>query len=215
MRPTRVVGKTFRFMDLPKELRLIVYEQLTIEWKHHEVPLDMECERCITVVNPSLHGVRILAASRFVNEEAGPILKPKLAQMLKSPPTLKINIEDLPGIMGMETAIFERRSPLEKIILIMKISSTPTNIHHYREGKCTLSRLRSHLLLDKSLPDDATIYVTSFLLRALKFKTTNYETPNSHPPIALPRPYRYGFFSDSSRARSAQQSIPSMRMHQH
>jgi hypothetical protein len=185
--PPECVGKPFRLMDLPPELRLMVYEKLTIEWNHHDVPLDKDCQRKITVINPSLSGVRILATSRLVNEEAGRILKPKLAQMLASPPTLKIDIEDLPGILPMERAFFDHRNILAKILFVMRSSLTPTNLHRYRDGKGTIffSSLRSHLLLDTFVPDDATKAVASFLLRALKFKTSNYETPNSHPPIAL------------------------------
>ena len=74
--PPDNIAKPFRLLDLPKELRLMVYEQLTVVWNHRSVPLDNYGLKFITVVNPSLLGIRLLATSRFVNEEAGSILNP-------------------------------------------------------------------------------------------------------------------------------------------
>jgi hypothetical protein len=90
----RPVPRLFRLLGLPKELRIMIYEQLGIITKHHIVPLDKKEKHNIITFNPSVP-VRILATCLFINEEAEAILKPKIAKMLQSPPTIIVGAKDL------------------------------------------------------------------------------------------------------------------------
>ncbi|KAF1359298.1 hypothetical protein EJ07DRAFT_178927 [Lizonia empirigonia] len=89
--------KHFRFLDLPKELRLMIYEQLGVRTKHctyttrisylrglpgSKAPIDY------TMVVKSLPGVSILSACSLIYKEAEPILARQLRMLLDQPPKL-------------------------------------------------------------------------------------------------------------------------------
>jgi len=165
----------------------MVYEQLTVIWNHHSVPLDNYGLKFITVVNPSLLGIRLLATSRFVNEEAGSILKPALARMLQPPPTLLIEVKDIISVMSTSSSFVRQRNLLDDINRGLYRNWTTKRIHQYRKGQCSLRSLRlfRDLRRDVDLPDAAIIALTSFLLRAQKLRTTAFDSPTRYPPIAI------------------------------
>jgi hypothetical protein len=95
----------FRLLDLPKELRLMIYEELTVSWGRHDVPLEESGTFFGTLVNPSLLGVRMLATCRFINHEAGKVLKPRLKRMLQTPPTLHVDLDQLQGLAPLRNSL--------------------------------------------------------------------------------------------------------------
>jgi hypothetical protein len=76
----------FRFLDLPPELRCIVYEQIGITTKHHTLESTNAPDKYseITLVRKSLP-VQILATCRLINDEAKTFLRPKLAKLRNQP----------------------------------------------------------------------------------------------------------------------------------
>jgi len=183
--PPEETPSPFRLLDLPKELRLMIFGHLTIEWKKTRVPMDKSREHFLILVNPSLPGVRILATCRFLNEEAGSIINPLLARMLKSPPTLLVGVRDLPGIMSMQSAVIPRRTFVDKLILSSSHPWTIRKIHEYRSGKDSLSALHDSLYNFTHLSSTGIKAIATFMLRIAKFNMIDFDTPNRYPPIAI------------------------------
>lgn len=73
----------FRFLDLPKELRLMVYERLPVKVTHHTFELDtvegLENDlESLQLVHRTITGIAILHTSSQIHDEASTILRPKL-----------------------------------------------------------------------------------------------------------------------------------------
>jgi hypothetical protein len=91
----------FRFLDLPKELRLVVYERLLIKTTHRTYKscvvycpyekLNGRSTYVFTTVTKSLPGVMILAACKLVFDEAERILRRRLNTHLNQPPKILVN----------------------------------------------------------------------------------------------------------------------------
>jgi hypothetical protein len=175
---------SFRLLDLPKELRLMVYERLSVTSSRHVIPLDKRGERMITLVNPSVP-VRILATCRLVNHEAGLVLRPKVQQMLQTPPTMIIDVKDLVGLIPRKVSFMPYMTFFDKILMAIGSRSTQRAIHRVRKGKCPTRYLRTHLGYFEYLSDHALQAIGCFVLRAVTFKNADYSTPNHYPPIAI------------------------------
>ncbi|KAJ4299305.1 hypothetical protein N0V90_004549 [Kalmusia sp. IMI 367209] len=83
----------FRFLDLPKELRLLVYEQLTLKISHGNIERDMVSAGAaqsfsFALVTYSIPGILILATCRFINSEAEAIIERKKKELLAEPPRI-------------------------------------------------------------------------------------------------------------------------------
>jgi hypothetical protein len=78
---------TFRFLDLPKEIRLMVYERLPRKVSHHAFtgPFESSNWSSIHLVYVTLPGVVILATCRQIRNEAETILRPHLLAIQKQP----------------------------------------------------------------------------------------------------------------------------------
>jgi hypothetical protein len=95
----------FRFLDLAKELRLMVYERLPVKVRYHEFrlyiprnaaylydqygqkyPDESKAPPDMRLVHKTLHGVAVLATCRLINNEAAAILK-LLLDRIRSEPT--------------------------------------------------------------------------------------------------------------------------------
>lgn len=113
--PSGEEGTYFRFLDLPKELRFIVYEKLDISSKqctvveavsdkHHLGALELaqndihsqpsylasETHPSITLITDSLP-IQLLATCSLINNEARPFLLPKLRKIKSAIPQITIN----------------------------------------------------------------------------------------------------------------------------
>lgn len=87
------MAQPFRFLDLPKELRLMIYKFLSINATHQSCfPPDIGR---LHFVHHALCGVRILETSRQINEEAKAILGPRLEKIKSQPVQLVANPLDL------------------------------------------------------------------------------------------------------------------------
>ncbi|KAH7080917.1 hypothetical protein FB567DRAFT_532078 [Paraphoma chrysanthemicola] len=74
----------FRFLDLPVDLRLMVYERLPVETRH--LPFGTPDKRHpLDLVWSILPGITILCACRRIYEEAAPILEPRLRSLRDGP----------------------------------------------------------------------------------------------------------------------------------
>ena len=85
----------------------------------------------------------------------------------------------------MRNSFRHHRNILDKILTAVGWPSTLNAIHRYRKGKCTIRRVRTFIDIDKGLSDAAIKAVASFVLRAATFKTTDFDTSNRYPPIAI------------------------------
>ncbi|KAF1851077.1 uncharacterized protein K460DRAFT_401104 [Cucurbitaria berberidis CBS 394.84] len=118
-----------RFLNLPRELRLIIYEHLDISTKHYELSRDLAngftllsievaqdkqsifCQHAPVRDMPSITlttytlPVQILAACRFINIGATPILRPLLTKLKRQVPTLTVNVDCLhdPLLYGLDS----------------------------------------------------------------------------------------------------------------
>jgi hypothetical protein len=78
--------KRFRFLDLPKELRLLTYESITAKRTHHRIKLGKNDEHHdLRHVRTTLSDIDILLTCRQVHEEAIIIIRCKLAAIKESP----------------------------------------------------------------------------------------------------------------------------------
>lgn len=73
-----MTSSPFRFLDLPKELRLMVYEHLTTRTVSFEIVAG------ITLTDLKLPGISILGTCKLINEEASPILHPRIEEIEQS-----------------------------------------------------------------------------------------------------------------------------------
>ncbi|KAF2026231.1 hypothetical protein EK21DRAFT_28804, partial [Setomelanomma holmii] len=93
----------FRFMDLPMELRLVVYDFLAVETQHHYIEMSWyECNEArrevmieetdlgspkpsITIVHKSIAGLAIMRTCKLINAEAETSLRPRLTTLRTKP----------------------------------------------------------------------------------------------------------------------------------
>jgi hypothetical protein len=86
-------ARPFRFLDLPKELRLMVYERVPVKTTRHPFEFnepghrlnDDDFDPILDLVYKTLSGLPILATCRQINFEATPILG-RVLHMIKITP---------------------------------------------------------------------------------------------------------------------------------
>jgi hypothetical protein len=87
----------FRFLDLPKELRLTVYEYLPTKVTVHQIVTEFEDlpnRLKYTLVRITIPGVVILATCSYICSEAGAILRPRLDAINRQP--IRISTDNEP-----------------------------------------------------------------------------------------------------------------------
>jgi hypothetical protein len=138
-----------------------------------------------TLINASLAGVCILATSRFISDEAGSILRPRLSRMLATPPTMLVAAEHLVALSGLHYRIDLHRNTLHTIIAIVNNPVALRTIDAFRQGLCGIKYVRRYLHFDDRITDEDVRAIAFFILRTAKFVATDYSTPNAHPPVAV------------------------------
>ena len=83
------IPTSFRFLDLPKELRLTVYEQLPVITRHSKVqPIVSRDERDKIALVLKVLPQAILKVSRSIHHEAHAVLQPKMCELLSESPQI-------------------------------------------------------------------------------------------------------------------------------
>jgi hypothetical protein len=84
---------TFRLLDLPTELRLLIYEHITPTEQHHTLQHEPPGSIYPTTATLTTHHlpVSLLRTSKFIHREAGPILGTKLATLRTEPLNLCVD----------------------------------------------------------------------------------------------------------------------------
>ena len=165
------VLQPFRFLDLPKEIRLMIYEEIaTISWSRCIIPLVTE-GHSVTLVNPSI-AVRILATSRFVNDEAEAIFRPRIENLLVDPPQLFVKLEHIPELCQTVYKLRPFWTVIDDILQGVVSARIHTAIHSYRQGKRSLGHKHSAKWGDVAVKGLAT-----FILRATRYKKSNPKCP--------------------------------------
>jgi hypothetical protein len=138
-----------------------------------------------TFINASIHGIRILATSHFINDEAGSILRPRMSEILATPPTVLVRAGHLVALSRLYYPIDWPRNTLHKIMKIVNKPEALKAIDSYRKGLCDPKSIRNYLYFNDSVADEDIMAIASFILRTAKFLTTDYISTNAHPPIAI------------------------------
>ncbi|KAH7080918.1 hypothetical protein FB567DRAFT_606344 [Paraphoma chrysanthemicola] len=82
----------FRVLDLPTEIRLMVYERLPTMITHHSTAyFGLELPHLPVLIYLTIAGINILATCSQINNEAGAVLKPRLIDMRKSPVRMTVD----------------------------------------------------------------------------------------------------------------------------
>lgn len=102
---------TFRFLDLPKEIRLMVYERIPCKVKHHayEGLVDSSNWFTMQLVYTNLPGILVLATCQQICSEAEPILRPHLIAIRKQPVRLIMSTD-----CGTRALVFLSRLTLSR-----------------------------------------------------------------------------------------------------
>ncbi|KAF2854101.1 hypothetical protein T440DRAFT_442533 [Plenodomus tracheiphilus IPT5] len=183
-----LITEPFPFLKLPKEIRLMVYEQLPITTNKHRIPMKDPAHH-VTLVNPSISGIRILATCRQIKEEASYILMPHLIRMLRTPPEIRIEAKHLIGLIDFDEKFFQKNDILDRIMTAVGDRTTRQSIHRYRDqgaeafGKMAFW-VRGRGLLNED-DDDSVKAIATFVLRAYEYARTYPSAFYKYPPINI------------------------------
>jgi hypothetical protein len=123
----------FRFLDLPKELRLMVYASLIIKTTHHG-------DETLTLVHRTLPGIAILATCSLINNEASVILNPRLTAIKSQPVRLIVEDFDGPGVVHFLHRLSEHKSNRDRLQDTRDIMQDVRYTYHKEEKSPNVSR---------------------------------------------------------------------------
>ena len=181
---TEEIAKPFRLLDLPKEIRLMVYEELShITTKRHVFSLQ-DPEHYVTLINSCIEGVGILATCRFLNKEASYIFAPQMQKILKEAPRISVKVNHLIGLIQLRDGFSWGMNILDEILSCVGSKWVKHQIHAYRKGRRSVKSLQDAFHLSKvsnTDNNDAVKGFATFILRCAKYAeikrspTTSYK----------------------------------------
>jgi hypothetical protein len=175
----------FRLLDLPIEIRLMIYEQLQIIHTPAKVPLVEHTATFFGVlINTTLEGVSILATCRQLEREAGRVLYPKLARMLRMRPTIMLEAENMIAMTGGRS-FCAPRNILQIIVDTLQDELGMPTIHGYYQGRARIWTVRFAFRLHRIWSDDAVDALVKFLIRIEKRINSGNTSTTRYPPTAL------------------------------
>ncbi|KAH8632868.1 hypothetical protein IG631_11502 [Alternaria alternata] len=189
--PLRIdATKPFRFLDLPKEIRQMIYGELHPATRRHKVHLQ-EGQDHMTLACITVPGVSILATNRQIYEEAGYILNPLLKKILATPPTVIIRANHLLGLIDLNNSFAISRVFWSWLTCLLKhrLSSCVKDIRRYRDGRLSNAKLLKQLCTNsftrKHIDARMLEALISFLLRTIKYAGTKPKPMYKYPPITV------------------------------
>ncbi|KAF2649193.1 hypothetical protein K491DRAFT_721877 [Lophiostoma macrostomum CBS 122681] len=167
--------QSIRFLDLPTELRLMVYERLPVKATHIYLARG-NGPNGLHAVMKSIVGLSVLRACRSIHSEATAIMDGKKEWIISQPPSFYIIVNEYESSSG-----FINRTPggLDALVAYWMWYKTRPS-----QGISTWEEAREDLMLRKMFPDivlDPKIYkvAQSFLhiLRSRSLAFANHESP--------------------------------------
>lgn len=187
---THSAKKPFRFLDLPKDIRLMVYEELGMKTYRDRFLLRYD-QHYVTLVNTVTPGLAILATSRQIRAEASSIIIPRLRMILGSPPVISIRAEHLVSLIDLHdcfSSVYGTKF-MERLIFCLHDPRASPRMMRYRSGQLSTRQLRRRLRLQGliAIGDDASLKgFVRFALRAMKYLASNTnQTRHVYPPLTF------------------------------
>ena len=161
----------FRFLDLPKDIRLMIYDELSrIRATRYVIPFK-NADHHITLLIPYVTGIRILATCHFINSEALPIFAPKLEKILQYPLETIVKAEHLTSLFDLKIGFTNCLNILDAILGYPKSETALDAIYEYRNGNKSLAWAKQKLVCKTSmgkLDDKMVKGLMTFVLKGAK-----------------------------------------------
>lgn len=183
--------KPFEFLSLPKDVRIMVYEELCTKTYRDKFPI-RDTGHHVTLVTTVIPGISIMATCHQIRAEASPFILPWLQRILDSPPIIAIRAEHIVSLINVRDGYtpWGRNSILERLIFLLRCSWTVPRIMRYRRGKLTIKQLRRKLYLQQVVTAENKTSLDAlvrFMLRVAKYIANNPDTEQHKcpPPLSL------------------------------
>jgi hypothetical protein len=215
------------FLDLPTELRLLVYQHLSVQRQYHKIsipytykPLEKSHEgrtKFIIIIR-SVPGISILATCKPINEEAGPILVPLRKQITSKPPQILMDIacaaetaalpaNPIPALIGY-CASLERHPLMTYEEFLRRAYTAYTEILHGR--KKTQNNWRYNLKTDGVMDgyyEDYPFHLYSWLYEQPAFRNWVTKAARQMLHCRSSRHIEIGIFSKASIHKTRAQML--------
>jgi hypothetical protein len=187
--PHMSITKSFRFLDLPKEIRIMVYEELHPVTRRQNVHLQ-DGQDHLTLIYTTIPGISILATSRHLHSEASYILAPHVQKIVAVPPTIAIRADQLLGLVDLRDSFAIPRTFWDWFLRHLKRSnpSCMKNIRRYRAGILSDDEFRIRLntkAFTRNVDTRTLEALTAFILRTIKYIGTKPDTMYKYPPLTV------------------------------